>query len=339
MGKYRKQNHSDKEDREQLDAGNVEIFSVAVDEPSRTVQQRRMKIDSLGELGKSLINQVIAYVNSTLMHTRVFAIARCRVAREIKRDLGHLRFRAIGVSRDKCNAFAVQLAALELHARVSLRGVLTKSCIEHNERLDQEDQVSICYGSQALEPNRQLRIRHVFRRMQQDVRFLEQQLEQTVLEKWSNIPQLVDGQRLPRLQLADEGRKSGTGEVAIDCSKVHFRNPCDARLFLLPRNYAREPGYQALPVRNSRDRSAQKAWIGAKIEQRGVRRDLSRACLRRRNRQLRKFSFQALQRVAGCLHARWKHALVVRPVHDVPRVGYPRRNAKIFRYAIGGSAP
>ena len=124
VGQQWKDRGSDENDRDDFDAGDVEIVRVGADGAADAIGDRRMEVDPRGELRKSLVDEVIPDVADSAMDARVRVTeARC-LARKVKRILRYLDFRAIGVAGNVCHLGPVSLARLKVRSLVGSRRIL-----------------------------------------------------------------------------------------------------------------------------------------------------------------------------------------------------------------------
>ena len=96
------------------------------------------------------------------------------LARQFQRGLRHLRLSAIGAAGDQRDAPPVELAALEIHARIGSGGILPQQRIEGDQRLDQKFPVGVGDGAQALDVLDQRRSGPLLLGAQQRQRFVQQ---------------------------------------------------------------------------------------------------------------------------------------------------------------------
>jgi len=81
-----------------------------VNKSAGAIEHRWMESDAIGELGKSLVDEVEADMSAPVLHARIFAIATGGLARKVQSDLRYLEFAAIGMPGHKGDAFAIQFA-------------------------------------------------------------------------------------------------------------------------------------------------------------------------------------------------------------------------------------
>src|ERR1035437_8785576 len=112
-----------------------------------------MIADAGGELRKSLVNEIVADVHAASTHPRVLGSLQNALPGKVEGGLRHLRFGAVGVKGDFCDALAVEFTALEVHQSVTTCGILAKRCVEDNEWLDEVDPVGVTEALEALEAN------------------------------------------------------------------------------------------------------------------------------------------------------------------------------------------
>jgi hypothetical protein len=152
-GQQGEEGGGNEEDGDELDADDVEVVGQSANEHADTVDERWVKPGQCGELGQSLVDEVVADMDTAPVNARVFRREMDSFPGKLKGCKCNPWTRVIGVPGDECDALAIGFAAFEVHASVGLRGVLAEGGIENDERLNEGDPVGMVDGAQALEAN------------------------------------------------------------------------------------------------------------------------------------------------------------------------------------------
>src|SRR5665213_525600 len=277
LRKNRKEHNGKQEESEEIYGGDVEVLAAVKHKLTEPPGYGRMKANTEGELREAFVDEVVADVDESALHTRVVRWVLTGLTGKIEGRLRHLSLGAIGAACDRRDTFAVELAAVEVHALVCIGGILEEQSIESDERLNEKDPVDISDIAEAPEANGEHGEGNRLRSTAQITGFVEQRLEQGKFQKGRDIPQLIKGERFVHLQCMDKSLEGRCREFSVDGAKIGGGCGGDARFILQSRqNHARKAGYLARPVGHGSDRRTQKAEVCAKFMQRGPARGEAR---------------------------------------------------------------
>src|SRR5580698_592482 len=91
VGQRQQDECGDKEDGDELNAGDVEILSLSANHRTRSIDKRGMVCSPGGKMRKSLVEEIIADMDMTALDADVAGRVHVSLASELERSLRHLQ--------------------------------------------------------------------------------------------------------------------------------------------------------------------------------------------------------------------------------------------------------